>query len=84
MPRSSDQSPARAHPPHHRHQDVGAVDHRRVDDLALSGGLALPQSRQDADDQEHRAAAEVAGQVERRNGAPVLVADRVQQAVEEM
>jgi hypothetical protein len=42
-----------------------AVDDRRVHDLSLSGGLRMVQRGQDAHQQVHRAAAEVAQQVHR-------------------
>ena len=74
--------PGSAHLPHHLDQHAGAVDHRRIDDLSLAGSLPLPQRRQDADQQEHRAATEVTDQVQRRDRPLVHPADGVQDAVE--
>ena len=50
----------------HRHQDRRAVDHRRIDHLPLARALALDQRARHAEREHHRAAAEVADQVERR------------------
>ena len=66
----------------HGHQHRGAVDHGRVDDLALAGALGFEQGAHDAEGQEHAAAAEVADQVERRNGRLAATADGVERAGE--
>ncbi len=63
-------------------QNGSAVDHGSVDDLSLAGDAALEQCREHAHDEEHRPAAEVAGQVERRHRTIVLAADRVEQTGE--
>ncbi len=57
-----------AEPPNHRHQDRGAVDHRRVDDLALARGAGLEDPAHDAEREEHAPATEVADHVDRRSG----------------
>ncbi len=72
--------PAQA--PHQLDEQRGAVHHRRVDDLALPGALCLPERGQHADDEQHRAAAVVADQVQRRHRALPGPADRVQRAGE--
>ena len=55
----------------HRHEDGGAVDHGRVDHLALAACAARSSSAaHDAEGEQHAAAAEVADQVERRHGRP--------------
>ena len=82
MPRSSVHMPVARMPHIIWISAMRAVDHGRVDDLALTGDLPLPQRGQDADDQEHRAAAEVADQVQRRHRPLVLPADGVQDAVQ--
>src|SRR5207237_5756217 len=77
-------------PPHHpsadathrRRQHARAVDHGRIDDLAMSGALALPQRRQDADDEKHLATEEAAYEIQWRDGTFACAADRVQHAVE--
>ena len=51
----------------HRHQERRAVGHRRVDDLATSGGACLEHGADDAEGEHHAPAAEVADQVERRH-----------------
>ncbi len=51
----------------HRGEHGGAVDHGGVDDLALARALGLEQRADDAEGEEHAAAAEVAHQVERRH-----------------
>ena len=71
-----------AEAPDHLRQHARAVDHRGIDHLALARGLPLPQRGEDADEQEHRPAAEVAGQVQRRDRPFAGAADRVQHAVE--
>ena len=60
------------------HQERGAVGHRGVDNLALAGASALEKRGDDAEGEQHAAAAEIADQVERRRRAPALFADRVQ------
>ena len=67
---------------HHLSQHAGAVDHRGVDHLAFAGPLPLVERRQDPDEQEHRPAAEVADQVQRRNRTLAGAADGVQHTVE--
>ena len=68
MPRSSSsRCPCALNAVEHRHQHRGAVDHRRVDDLALPAALRLEQRAHDAEGEQHAAAAEVADQVERRH-----------------
>ena len=52
--------------PEHRHQHGAAVDHRGVDDLALSAALRLEQGAHHTEGKEHRSPAEVADHVERR------------------
>ena len=57
-------------------QQRRAVHHGRVDHLSLAGGLPLEQRGEDADGEQHPAAAEVPGQVDRRQGAfPVALPD---------
>ena len=51
----------------HRDQRAGAVHHGRVDHLAAPARLPLEQGGEHADDEEHRAAAEVGADVERRD-----------------
>ena len=68
----------RLHRPHHLRQDADAVDHRGVDHLSLAGPLPLVERGDDAQQHEHRAAAEVGDQVQRRDRRPVAVADRRQ------
>ena len=65
----------------HRHQQGDAVGHRGVDDLAAPGALSLQERADDAEGQRHRAAAEIAEQVERRRRR-LSRADRVQRAGE--
>ena len=69
---------ATAECPHHVGEREGSVDHRRVDDLALTGRRALDESRQNAEDQEHGTAAEIADHVERRDGTFTLASDGVE------
>ena len=57
--------PDRLEPPHHRHQERAAVDHRGVDHLALARTLRLEQAAHDPEREEHGAAAEVADEVDR-------------------
>ncbi len=71
---------ATAERPHHVRESEGAVDHRRVHDLALAGGLTLDEGGQDAEHEEHRTATEVADHVQRRHRALTLAADGVQDA----
>ena len=62
----------------------GAVDHGGVDDLALAGPLRLEEPGQQADRQQHAAAAEVADQVERRHRRLARAADVRQQPASAM
>ena len=55
-----------------------AVHHRGIDHLALPRTFPLVERRQDAGEQEHRSAAEVAHQVQWRNRAFTGTADGVQ------
>ena len=64
----------------HRRQQRGAVDHRRIDDLAAAAPARLDQAAGDAERQEHAAAAEVADEIERRHRRFVGAADGVQHA----
>ena len=67
MPRfASSNAAERPQAPHHRHEQRGAVDHGGVDDLALAGAARLDDPADDAEREEHPAAAEVADHVERR------------------
>lgn len=67
-----------AHRPDDLREHADAVDHRRVHDLAASGSFPLPQRGQQTHEQEHRAAAEVADQVERRRRRLTGSPDRIQ------
>ena len=60
--------------------DRCAVDHRGVDDLALSGLPDVDERCGDAQREEHPAAAHVADQVERHDRVAVGRADRSQGA----
>ena len=71
-----------AHGKEHGHQGRGAVHHGRVDDLALARPPGFQQAAHHAEGQQHAAAAEIADQVERRNGLLALFTDRVQRADE--
>ena len=71
-----------AHLPHHLDQNAGTVDHCGVHDLPPAGTLPFPERREYADQQEHRAAAEVTGQVQRRHRPLVGPADGVQDPVQ--
>ncbi len=66
--------------PEHLRQQARPVDHGRVDDLALPRALRLPQRREHADDQQHRAATEIPHQVQRRHRPLARPADGVQRA----
>ena len=70
------------HADHGRQQERRTVGHRGVDDLALARLLRLQQTGDDAQGEEHAAAAEVAHQVERRHRPAAVVADRVEHAGE--
>ena len=84
MPRSSRQAPARDEAGQHRVQVRGAVDDRRVDDLALAAGARLEQGGEHPDDEVGRAAAEVAEQVGRELGRARRLAEAVQGAGDAM
>ena len=56
------------HGPEHAHEGGRAVDHCGVDDLALAALLCFEQCADNAECEEHAAAAEVAHHVERWNG----------------
>ena len=60
----------------------GAVDHRRVDDLALARALRLEHRADHAEGQQHPAAAEVADQVQRRQRPLAGASDRAEDAGE--
>ena len=67
----------------HRHQHGRAVDHGGVDDLALARTARVSSSAaHDAEGEQHAAAAEVADEVERRDGRLARAADRVERAGE--
>ena len=51
------------------HQGRRAVDHGGIDNLALAGALRLEQRADDAEAEQHAAAAEVAHEIEWRHGA---------------
>ena len=59
-----------------------AVDHRGVHYLAFAGSAAFEQGGDDTESQEHRAAAEVADQIERRYRGAVFPPDRAEHAGE--
>ncbi len=71
---------AGAHAVQERGQQGRAVHHGRVDHLALARALPLDQGGQDAQGQQHAAAAEVADQVQRRHRPLACPADRGQRA----
>ena len=58
-----------------------AIGHRDIDHLALAGGAGVDQGRKHAGDQEHRAAAIVGAEIERRHRS-LFWPDRVEQAGE--
>ena len=60
----------------------GAVDHRRVDDLALARALGGEHRRDHPEGEEQSAAAEVADQVERRERAVARPPERLERAGE--
>jgi hypothetical protein len=64
----------------HGHEGGRAVDHGRVDDLALARRAGLQQPGHDAEGQQQAAAAEVAHQVERRHGRLAPAADGIEGA----
>jgi hypothetical protein len=49
------------------HQQRSTVDHRRVDDLTLTGDGPLHQRRADSEGQEHASATEIADEIQRRS-----------------
>ena len=59
--------PSRLQAVGHRHQQADAVGHRRVDDLSAPRAPRLDERADDAEGEKHRAAAEVADEVERRD-----------------
>ena len=68
--------------PGHLHEQARPVDHRGVDDLAAARRARLQHRREDADEQQHGAAAEVADEVQRRHRSFARPADRVQRTGE--
>ena len=64
------------------HERGGAIDHRGIDGLSLSGLTRFVQSRDDAEREVEGAAAVVADQVERRRRWPAAAADGVQRSGE--
>ena len=60
------------HPVEETHQTGGPIHHGGVHDLALTGGARRQQGTHDAKGQVHATAAEVADQVERRDGSGVI------------
>jgi len=56
------------------------VDHRGVDHLSHAGPLPFVQRGDDTEQHEHRAAAEVGDQIQRRDGRAVAIADGRQRA----
>ena len=61
---------AGTHAVHERHEGCATVDHRRVHHLTPAAGATFQQCADDAEREVERAAAEVAGQVQRRYGRP--------------
>ena len=59
---------------HHPHQLRRAIDHGRIDNLPLTGTGGLQQRGENAVDQQHGAAPEVADEIERRQGAAAALA----------
>src|SRR6185436_629058 len=66
----------------HGGEKRSALDHRRVDHLALARAAGLEQAAGDAEAEQHAAAAEVADQVQRRQRRLALAADGVEDAGE--
>jgi hypothetical protein len=64
----------------HGHQVADAIDYSGIDDLAFPGFLSFKQCRRNAERKEHRAAAEIAHEVERRDATPSRRTDRLQRA----
>ena len=65
-----------------RHLAGGSVQHGGIDHLALAGPPGLDQRRQHAEGEEQPAAAEIADQVQRRQGRSVRRSHRPQYAAE--
>jgi hypothetical protein len=74
--------PVRPQAVHHPRQQGGAVDHRRVHDLAPPRPRRLDDPAQDAEGQQHAAPAEVADEREGRDRRPAGPADHRQRAGE--
>jgi hypothetical protein len=70
---------ARGEPVKHRREQRSAVDHRRIDDLAASRLARLEQCASHAEGEQHSTSAEVANDVQRRQGL-LPGSDRVQYA----